>query len=76
MKKLTTNDIIMHMEDGAILRKEYGVYSHWNLILKDGRTISGGHLRKRSPECVRAKVKCEIIESDKTGYSLKLKNAK
>lgn len=74
MSKLTTNEIIKHMEDGAILKKVYGVYSYWNLTLKDGTSIIGGRLRKRSPESAKAKINYEIIQSDKTGYSLKIKS--
>ena len=39
MKKLSTSDVIAHLENGAILTKNYGVYSHWDLKLIDGSFI-------------------------------------
>ena len=72
MKKLTTKEIITLMEDGAVLRKTYCRYSYWTLTTKDGLKI--WWLREGSPESAKSKIKYDIIEQDKTGYTIKLKS--
>lgn len=76
MKKLTTQDIINHLNDGAVLQKVYCVYSYWRLILADGTIIYDGVMRKGSPESAKSKIQYEIIEQNKNGYSIKIKNQK
>ncbi len=71
MAKLTTSEIINHMQNGAILRKTYCVHSYWSLFLVDGTRI--WNMRKGSPESAKSKINYEIIEQDKTGYSIKIK---
>jgi hypothetical protein len=73
--KLTTNDIIMHLEDGAILNRVNAIYnSYWYLLLKDGRKIYCTQMRKNAVYNAKAKIKYDIIAQDKNGYSIKIKN--
>ena len=73
---LSQNRARLHSgQNGAILRKEYGMYSYWSLHLKDGRIISALNLRKKSPELAKGKINSDLIVTfDKTGYSIKIKS--
>jgi hypothetical protein len=74
MKKLSTLDVIAHLENGAILTKNYGVYSHWDLKLIDGSVIYDSNIRKGACFKVSLNDKINIIlfNRDENGYSLKL----
>lgn len=71
MKKLTTSEIIKHMENGATLRKVYCVYSYWELILNDGTRI--WNLREGSAQSAKSKIKYDLISNDKSGFVIKMK---
>jgi len=69
-KKLNSKEILQAMQEGALLKKTYAVYSYWQLLLPNG--IIHYNFRKGSPESI--KNICETIERNKEGYILKLKN--
>lgn len=71
MQKLTSNDIINYLKNGATLTKVYAVYSYWTLNTIDGKSIY--NFRKGSPELAKSKIQYEIIKQDKTGYTIKIK---
>lgn len=70
MSKLTTKEIVNLLNEGAILRKTYGVYSYWSLYTSCGKTIY--NFRKGSPEAAKSQIKYQIVEQDKSGFSIKL----
>jgi len=70
MEKLTKNQLIELMKEGALLIKTYGVYSYWSLLLPNG--TKNYNIRKNAPESI-SKCLCETIERNKDGYTLKLK---
>ena len=74
MKKLSTLEVIAHLENGAILTKNYGVYSHWDLKLIDGSFIYDSNIRKGA--CFKAsisnKINLIVINRNENGYSLTL----
>jgi hypothetical protein len=68
-KKLNKAEVLELMGMGAILRKTYGVYSHWSLDLPNGKTHY--NLRKGVGNAIGDF--CEVIDRNKEGYTLKLK---
>lgn len=74
MKKLTTKDIVEHLQNGAILRKTYCVHSYWSLFLSDGTRLY--NFRKGSPESAKSKITYEVTQQDKSGYSIRFKSTK
>ena len=72
MTKLNSQQIINHLNNGAILKKTYCVYSYWSLVLADGSKIY--NMIKGAPETAKAKINYDLISNDKSGFSLKLKN--
>lgn len=68
-KKLNSKEILVAMQEGALLQKIYGVYNYWLLLLPNEKKHY--RFRKGSPESITNK--CETIEINKEGYTLKLK---
>jgi hypothetical protein len=71
MKKLLTSDVLAYLKNGAIMTKNYGVYSFWSLKTIDDKYIT--NIRKGSCEIVKRNYKDNmvIINQDEHGYSLK-----
>jgi hypothetical protein len=70
-KKLNSADIISHMQNGALLKKTYCVYSYWSLILTDGTIIY--NLTKGAPQTAKSKISYDIIQNDKDCLTIKMR---
>jgi hypothetical protein len=70
MKKLISKDVLEYIKNGAVLTKNYGIYSFWSLKTIDGKYIT--NIRQGTCEIVKRKNKDNmvIINQDKHGYSL------
>ena len=67
-KKLNSKEILEAMQEGALLKKTYSVYSYWTLLLPNGKKHY--NFRKGSVESITNL--CQTIERSKEGYTLKL----
>jgi hypothetical protein len=69
--KLNKAQILEAMQNGAILRKHYGVYIHWDLQFEDGSRH--WNMRKNAYNRLNSvnykNIVC--IDRDKSGYSYK-----
>ena len=78
MKKLTTNEILTHLQNGATLSKVYCVYSHWVLTLPSGHIIY--NMRKGAPDSAMNMAKrsngYEFFNNSKMGFSIRINNQK
>jgi hypothetical protein len=72
MKKLSTSDVIAHLQKGAILSRIYEVYSYWELKTIDGLNIT--NIKKGACEIVvkNNSKNLVIVNQDNNGYSLTL----
>jgi len=68
--KLTKNQVIEAMENGAILTKNYCVYSYWDLTFPDGSRFY--NIRKGAAESARASKNVILLEATKNGSSYKI----
>lgn len=70
MEKLLCKDVLDYLKNGAIMTKNYGIYSFWSLKTIDDKYIT--NIRKGSCEIVKRNHKDNmvIINQDKHGYSL------
>ena len=68
-QKLTKKEVILALEWGAILSKNYGVYSYWDLTFADGSRSS--NIRSGATNIDR-NLLVEVAR-DKNGYSYKIK---
>jgi len=69
-QKLTKKEVILALEWGAILRKNYGIYSYWDLTFADGSRCS--NIRSGSTNIDKSLL--VEVARDKNGYSYKIKN--
>lgn len=68
-QKLTKKEVVLALKFGAILRKNYGVYSYWDLTFADGSRCS--NIRSGSTNIDRSLL--VEVARDKEGYSYKIK---
>lgn len=68
--KLNKNQVIEAMENGAILTKNYCVYSYWDLTFPDGSRFY--NIRKGAAESAKDSKDVILIEANKNGVSYKI----
>lgn len=68
--KLTKDQVIEAMENGAILQKTYCVYSYWSLVFPDGKEHY--NIRKGAAESARSSKNVVLIEAGKNGVSYQI----
>jgi hypothetical protein len=71
-KKLTKKEVLETMKEcGAILSKQYGVYSYWDLTYPDGSRHY--NIRENACNSFSTNKDLEIIRMSRGGYSYKHK---
>jgi len=68
-EKLTKNEILEAMQNGAILTKTYGVYSYWDLTFPDGTRHY--NIRKGSTNGISNLKNVVLFDRNKKGFSYK-----